>query len=395
MLELVHLDYEENRALDLMITEYANENLEEMIHCALDYITDSSDVESFSPPTVFAKSPQECLLHIEDLRRFSRDQVLRKGLSPVYQFHLYKIIEWYIEIFSETEEGPLAEDSPITINEMDENLKAQIIEEYGQDAVERYSDIKTYSEEFFYDWDFAPDFLAGAVQLGLDKSILFDSLTSIEELERYTELMDGDTYRKYQILCSQREAQQEQQESVQFVFNEDIKRALLSIQRNPQYWNLQENDLNDRVRDLLRMKYYVEDQSRQGVSLSEENVGEIDFLVSDGKDPIAIMEALILKSLEKGYLSDHIKKLLVNYDPQGYPHACLIMYVTCQKFGSFWKDFRDYINNYTFPYPIENGFLEGKSHYTESKNAHMVLLRNDRSMLLSFYAIHLPKKEKQ
>lgn len=395
MLELVHLDYEENCALDLIITEFANRNLEEMIHCALDYIADSSDIEIFSPPTLFAKSPNECLLHIEDLRRFTQDQVLRKDLSPVYQFHLYRIIEWYVEIFSETEEGVLAADEPLAINKMGENLQAQIIEKYSQDAVERYSDVKTYLEEFFYNWDFLPDFLAGVVQLGLDKSILFDSLTSIEELESYSELMDGDTYRKYQILCSQKEAQNQQLKNVQLSFNEDIKKALLSIQGNSQYWNLQENDLNDKVRDLLRMKYTVEDQTRQGVSLSEKSAGEIDFLVSNSDTPIAIMEALITDSVNVDYISNHIRKLLVNYDPQGYPHACLIMYVTSPKFGSFWKKFCNYISNYTFPYPIQEGFTEGQSSYTESKTAHMLLLRSNTPILLSFYAIHLPRKENQ
>lgn len=395
MIELVNLDYKENIELDWKITKYANENLEEMIHFAWDDITDSGAVEYFSPPRLVAQSRDECILRIRELWSFSQDKVLRKDLSPVYQYHLYQIIKWYIDNFSETEEGPIPFDEPIIIYEMDEDLKEQAVAKYGDTAISRFSDVKSYLEEFFYDWDFSPEFLAGAVQLYQEGNPLFHSMTSIEELANYTELMDGDTYRKYQTICAQKNVENAHQEDRQMSFDRDLKQALLSIQKNPQYWDLDENQLNDRLCDLLRMKYHVDDQSRQGVSLSQESVGEIDFLVTDKGEPVAIMEALKLSSVDKGYISDHLTKLLVNYDPQGYPRACLIMYVTCKNFGSFWNGFSDYISTFDFPYLVDKGFSEGHSDYSESRNAYMLLLRNNKSMLLSFHAIHLREKEIQ
>lgn len=393
MIELVHLEYKENFDIDWKITKYANENLEEMIHFAWDDITDSGNVEFFSPPRLVIQSRDECLLRIRELWRFSQDQVLHKNLSPVYQFHLFKIIEWYIENFSETEEGPIPFDKPIIVFEMDADLKEQAIAHYGDTAISRFTDVKSYFEEFFYDWDFSPEFLAGAIQLYQDGNPLFHSLTSIEELANYTELMDGDTYQKYQTICTQRNVENTRQENTQFGFDRDLKHALLSIQKNPQYWDLDENSINDGLRDLLGMKYHVDDQSRQGVSLSQKSVGEIDFLVTEGSEPVAIMEALKLDSVDKGYISDHITKLLVNYDPQGYPRACLIMYVTCKNFGSFWDSFSDYISTFDFPYPVDKGFSDDQSSFSESRNAYMLLLRNNKHMLLSFHAIHLREKE--
>lgn len=395
MIELVHLGYKENFDIDWKITKYANENLEEMIHFAWDDITDSGNVEFFSPPRLVIQSRDECLLRIRELWRFSQDQVLHKNLSPVYQFHLFKIIEWYIENFSETEEGPIPFDKPIIVFEMDADLKEQAIAHYGDTAISRFTDVKSYFEEFFYDWDFSPEFLAGAIQLYQDGNPLFHSLTSIEELANYTELMDGDTYQKYQTICTQRNAENTRQENTQFGFDRDLKHALLSIQKNPQYWDLDENSINDGLRDLLGMKYHVDDQSRQGVSLSQESAGEIDFLVTAGSQPIAIMEALKLSSVDKGYISDHITKLLVNYDPQGYPRACLIMYVTCKNFGSLWDNFSDYISTFDFPYPVDKGFKDDQSSFSESRNASMLLLRSNKPMLLSFHAIHLREKETQ
>lgn len=393
MIKLAFLDYKDNIDLDLLITEYANGNLNEIICFALDYISDSSDVESFSPIRLFAKAPDECLLCIEELRNFSQDSILHKNLSPIYQSILFRILTWYIEVTSEIEEDDVSLKDSFLLFEMDDSLKEIITEQYGSSAVNRFSDVKNYLYEFFEDWDFTPDFLAGVVQLYIDGSPLFSNMTSLEKLENYVELMDGDTFRKYQSICAQRNSENKQQKILIRNFDTKLKKALLTIQRDSTYWKLDENGLNDKVCNLLRMVYDVSDQSRQGLSLSRKNPGEIDFLVFDNQEPVTIMEALKLGRLDKKYLNDHITKLLVNYDPIGCRRAYLIVYVTSPDFGSFWSDFCDYIDTYRFPYPVKENLVEINSPYTESRYAYMVLLRSDIPVILSFYAIHIPKKE--
>ena len=393
MIKLAFLDYKENTELDVLITEYANDNLKDIIRFALDYISDSSDIESFSPMRLSAQSPDECLLYIRELQAFTQDSVLHKKLSPIYQYILYRILTWYVDVAGEIEEENPSLNGSLLLYEMNESLKGKVTECYGISAVNRFSNVKNYTYEFFDDWDFHPDFLAGVVQLYIDKSPLFSNLTSIEELESYVELMDGDTLRKYQTICAQRNAEDLQQESLFRDFGTKLKKALLTIQRDSTYWNLDENCLNDKVCNLLRMVYDVSDQSRQGLSLSRRNPGEIDFLVFDHHEPITIMEALKLDRLNKQYLNDHLTKLLVNYDPIGCRSAYLIVYVTKPDFGSFWSDFCEHIRTYQFPYPTKEEFTEIKSQHTESRIAYMVLSRSNVPVTVSFYAIHMPKKE--
>lgn len=388
MIKLAFLDYKENIDLDILITEYANCILEDIICFALDYIEDSSDIERFSPTRLFAQSPNECLLCIKELRTFSQDSVLHKDLSPIYQYFLYRILSWYIVVDGEIEDDDLYE--------MNENLKEHVTECYGISAINRFTNVKNYIYEFFDDWDFLPDFLAGVVQLCIDKSPLFNNLTSIDDLEGYVELMDGDTLRKYQSIRAQRNTENNQKKISFRDFDANLRKALLTIQRDSTYWNLDENSLNDKVCNLLRMVYDVSDQSRQGLSLSRKSPGEIDFLILDNQEPIIIMEALKLGYqgyLNKQYLNDHLTKLLVNYDPIGCRRAYLIVYVTAPNFGSFWGDFSDYMSEYQFPYPTVESFKEIQSQRTESRTAHVVLSRNDMSVTISFYAIHIPKKE--
>ena len=92
-LDFDFLDYKENKDLDLMITQYVNENLEEIIHFAWDEIEASGDVERFSPLRLVAQSREECLLRIRELWQFSQDAVLHVDLSPVYQYRLPPICQ--------------------------------------------------------------------------------------------------------------------------------------------------------------------------------------------------------------------------------------------------------------------------------------------------------------
>jgi hypothetical protein len=284
---------------------------------------------------------------------------------------------------------------PIIVWEMDAELQEQVVAVYGKNAIHRFSDAKSYLMEFFYDWDFLPEFLAGVVQLYLANSPLFHNMTSIKELEGYTELMDGDTYKKYIAICSSEQQKYDQHNQKQSHFDGKLKKALRTIQKDRQYWGKLENEINDQLRNLLGMDYQVYDQTRQGESESRQSAGSVDFLVKDHEEPIAIMEALILNCLDRTELKRHIDKLLVNYDPQGYPRACLIMYVTQKNFGMFWDNFSAYISEYSFPYSVEYGLTEGRSCFTQSRNAYMVLKRSNRPIVLSFHAIHLRETDTQ
>ena len=392
MIELVFLDYKENYDLDLRITQYVNENLEDIIHFAWDEIEASGDIERFSPLRLAAQSREECLLRIRELWHFSQDGILHLDLSPVYQYHLYQMIDWYISILSYTEDGPISVNEPIIVWDMDADLQAEVVAVYGENAIRRFSDVKSYLAEFFEDWDFLPKSLAAVVQLYLANSPLFYNMTSIEDLEEYAELMDGDTYKKYMAIRASEQQKHDQHNQKQSHFDSVLKSALLTIQKDRLYWDKLENEINDQVCNLLRMIYHVDDQTRQGESESRQSAGSVDFLVKDHEEPIAIMESLILDCLDRTELKRHLDKLLVNYDPQGYPRACLIMYVTQKNFGMFWDNFTEYISEYSFLYSVEHGLTEGRSYFTESRNAYMVLKRSNRPVVLSFHAIHLREK---
>lgn len=61
------------------------------------------------------------------------------------------------------------------------------------------------------------------------------------------------------------------------------------------------------------MAYQIKDQTRQGESQKGDDAGEVDIQICVDGFPIVMIEALVLDSLKKQYLGDHINKVLTKY----------------------------------------------------------------------------------
>lgn len=80
--------------------------------------------------------------------------------------------------------------------------------------------------------------------------------------------------------------------------------------------------------------------------MNSTNPGVTDLMVLDNeKNPLTIIEAIKIKSVDKGNILKHLKKLLDNYNPNGLPELFLIAYVEKAKhlFQSFWESYCKYI----------------------------------------------------
>lgn len=130
-----------------------------------------------------------------------------------------------------------------------------------------------------------------------------------------------------------------------------MTRALTKLQRNHNYNSSSSEDtMNDYVRDILDESYQIKDQTRQGESQKGDDAGEVDIQICVDGFPIVMIEALVLDSLKKQYLGDHINKVLTKYDPNGCPYAVIVIYATMARFDSFYSKFLEYLNQYEFLY---------------------------------------------
>ena len=63
-------------------------------------------------------------------------------------------------------------------------------------------------------------------------------------------------------------------------------------------------------------------------------------------DPLTIVEAMNIDSVNKKYIQDHLNKLLDDYNPSGLPELFLVAYVQKAKtrFQSFWNSYLGFID---------------------------------------------------
>lgn len=165
---------------------------------------------------------------------------------------------------------------------------------------------------------------------------------------------------------------------------DDIVSACIKLQANQKFKNCIEDERNDYIRDMLSsQKYDLRDQTRQGTSKEGKTSGENDLLIFNNNEPCCLFEALNLKSLDKGYIKEHIDKIY-KYDTLGYRYNFLVSYVKIKDFSSFWTKYLDYIKEYEYPYPLDS-FEENagdKYYYPSLRVASTTLLRNEIKTVL-------------
>ncbi|MBD5144107.1 MAG: hypothetical protein HDT22_10965 [Ruminococcus sp.] len=155
-----------------------------------------------------------------------------------------------------------------------------------------------------------------------------------------------------------------------------------------------ENEMNDYVRDMLKFarNFEIMDQSRHGLSTMEKGAGSVDLLVSKNGNEVAIIEGLILESVEKSIISSHINKAIINYNPLSKP-VFLLSYVKASNYSSFWDKCFSYLSNYQFPNDIivKEGFESHTFDNGAVRVAKCSIAHNDVIFPVHFIAIKLLK----
>ncbi len=104
---------------------------------------------------------------------------------------------------------------------------------------------------------------------------------------------------------------------------------------------------NDEFTDFLRDRGYIAtDQTRSG--RSNKNSGELDIMIRGVNGiPISIIEAFRLSSCggNNNIVSQHIYKLLNDYDTAGHKTNFIIIYSEAKNFISNWENYSDYLED--------------------------------------------------
>lgn len=173
-------------------------------------------------------------------------------------------------------------------------------------------------------------------------------------------------------------------------FEDDLIECCTKLQGNTlEILQGNENDRNTYLRDLLSInkKYIVYDQTLNGLSSNKKAAGELDLLIKDTNEyPITILEALILNSVKKTYIAEHINKIYL-YDTWGLPYNYIIVYVESSDFNAFCARYYKYISEYEYPFPLQH--VKEKTEYTELRVFDTVLLRSGKETVITHILMSL------
>ena len=392
MMLLPCLSYDNQKELDLKISEYINNVLIEIVI----FVKESHEedkkhtgelityvLEDISPSVMLRDNPKKCEDTLEELYELLCSSVPRQSISQKYNFFLFHCIKFYVDLMKELD---------ISLNErIPEPLRSEILQAYGEEMIEVIENVDYYLDICFYDLDFLPEFLGCVVGLYLSDLPVFEQVMTVNELDECIELMDADLKEDY-LEKRKSEYQKNDLPEGQFLescFSRDLEKALIMIQKNKNYTGAQENVLNDAVRDHLSMKYEVYDQTRQGLSENGKDSGEIDLLVCNHSLPVAIIEALKISSVNKKYLREHIDKVLVNYDPNGVKNTFILIYATVNNFGNFSEVLIKYLEDYDYPYNVIEKIKVLPRKFSESFQAMTILERSNEQIYLHFFVVNM------
>ena len=137
-------------------------------------------------------------------------------------------------------------------------------------------------------------------------------------------------------------------------FLESIVSALREMQNNMNFYSCDEDFRNSFVTVQLKAQlkgtgYTCSEQQRAGVGATGKAPGERDIVVKDenGQESL-IYEGMNLSGFNRTYIDKHIKKVLVNYNPQGLRYSVLVTYLECgrDQFMSFTDKYRKHIEGF-------------------------------------------------
>ncbi len=122
------------------------------------------------------------------------------------------------------------------------------------------------------------------------------------------------------------------------------------IQSKHRLFNNNEDQYNSVLHSMLSMNFTVENQSQRGVSGTGNTFGELDLKVftKEEKYPLSIIEAFVISSIKTEYISKHLNKLTLNYDPNGLSRNYAVVYVNNSNFNDIWQRYLTFIQEFDY-----------------------------------------------
>ncbi|WP_346889649.1 hypothetical protein [Clostridium sp. UBA1056] len=308
---------------DYKVTEYINENLKSMVEVYIDYLRENDGfeliekLEPIFPRDYLKRKPQECENIVEELYEIIIKHNIRDYIKPKYEYALYHIIHWWIDI-QDNEEDYIPRKVDVKLREEIENNEDYWDEENNV-ILMAIGNVKNYLDFCFEDQDFLPEFLDNAVSLYLTSPEVVNIMFQYEDLDDYIDLMSVDIRELY--LEKRGEMKRNIEKEPQYTEEKIIKELYNIItQINNQATEMQNKDEVELSNEIFRMSkrlfkcmFDLEVERESTIGCSMKKLGENDIYIYMNNDKFINVAIGENKVIEK--FSDAIGQVLGYLNP--------------------------------------------------------------------------------
>ncbi|ARI78805.1 hypothetical protein [Halobacillus mangrovi] len=311
-----------------------NKVLEEISDCFLSICEDSGDfhihLPYLFPPHLIRNEYDKCKKIVYDILDFTKDDYPHT-LSPLYEYVLYHLIDWYIDVSDEVSDEQTFFDPS--------NLQA--LSEDDEFIIRNINDLDTYKYFMFEDHDFLDvgDFVS--IYLLNPQAIKHFNI----DLKEYIDLMPYDIQDK--VLKKGEFKVNNTKEKIEELIVRVINYSIKQVERDPlRLETTKETHLSDDIANFLRPAL-----SKEGIITAREqpsgfaikSSGELDFFIYSQSDhtyhSIAIGE-----NKEWGNFQKHFKQLL-GYMNEDTEFGFTIIFNKSTNLRTVLKKREEYIKN--------------------------------------------------
>lgn len=311
--------YEDGRTLDFEITRYVNDNLVEILRVLRDRLQGDPDfgMDEFLP-WYYIEEHSDNEARVRELYDIVSQNDLRKWISPVYEYMLYSILEWWEDMWDDESDlfpVPLSDELVSKIHN-----ETRYIDDDGNHVLSAITNYAKFKDIWFEDNDFLPTPLAKYVDMYLTYGETDFDMCSSEYLDNYIDLMPVDLRNQYLEKKNPSHETKYSDGDIERGIVDELYRALLDLQKRAvEVYNRGETEISSDicgiVARILNEKYKLNITRETPMGYALKKIGETDLFIysADMSRYYAVCENKLIEDFDDalgqlwGYLNFHFQ----------------------------------------------------------------------------------------
>lgn len=282
MIGIVWIDYSKCNELDIAITRCANDMILDGFEFFIDLLKENVGftLDSFLPRDYLLNKPIECRRLVDELFEIISSDAIRDTIKPKYQYLLYSVIDWWIEIFEDF--GRVPDSMSPWLREQIINNPDYIEDDEVDSILNRMTDYTELPGMFFEDIDFCEDSVSSMTMIYIQDKEIFELMFPEINIKDYEDLMPADIRELYNEKCVIPSINLSIKKELEIQIIIEINAVLIGMeQRIAEIEQRNEVELSNEIygalKRILKVSFNIESTREMTIGRANKKLGETDL----------------------------------------------------------------------------------------------------------------------